>query len=60
MGYSLIVIGIVLILIGAIMYAFGFDIPIPRLGSAAIVIAVIGIIVAIIWLILVIAGQIPR
>ena len=60
MTNSLLVVAIVLILIGAAMYFIGFDIPLPKIGSAAIVIAVIGVIVLIIWLILLVVAHIPR
>ena len=59
MTNSLLIVAIVLILIGAAMYVLGFDVPIPKIGSAAILVAAIGIIVLIIWLILLIVGHIP-
>lgn len=57
---TLLIVAIVLILIGAAMYVLGFDVPLPKIGSAAILVAAIGVIVLIIWLILLIIGQIPR
>ncbi len=60
MAYGLIALAIVLILIGVVMVATGFDVAIPKLGSAGVVLVVLGIIVAIAYVILVLVGQIPH